>query len=269
MNQQQTIWFDTTYAYIWSGTQFQEFIPGTTWASTDSDFFWGFNYRGTNPQDRLFFVTNFVNTASNPIRYTDGVTWTTFVPLISATQTLFQARIIIAYYGRLLALNTWEGSTAGGAGAAVNIYNRCRFSQLGNPVDQTNAWRTDVFGRGGFLDAPVNEQITGATFIKNTLVVDFENTTWQLRYVGDMECRSFGKGFPLILGVTLHFLVFFLIIIVFLWEIRLLQLLLPQEWIELISTFQIRYSTSRMPITSEKSLRYTRLSERTCILELC
>lgn len=181
INDEQTIWFDTKYAYIWNGTSFQEFIPGTTWNATDSDFFWSTNYRGVNPEDRLFFTTNFVNTAANPMRYTDGSTWTTFSPLVDATNSLFQARILIPYFGRLLALNVWEGAAVG---TAVNVFNRCRFSQLGSPV-AADAWRSDQFGRGGFIDAPTNEQIISATFLNNTLIVFFEKTTWQLRYVGE------------------------------------------------------------------------------------
>lgn len=190
LNNEQTIWFDTAYAYIWNGTGFQEFIPGTTWASTDSDFFWATNYRGAADNIRLFFETNFVNTGTNPMRYTDGITWTTFQPIIadnppSAAQSLlYTARILIPYYGRLLALNTFEGTTAGGNAGAVNFYNRCRFSQIGSPI-AADAWRSDQFGKGGFLDAPTNEAIIGAMFIKNTLVVTFEQTTWELRYVGE------------------------------------------------------------------------------------
>lgn len=181
INDEQTIWFDTKYAYIWNGTSFQEFIPGTTWGGTNSDFFWATNYRGVNPEDRLFFVTNFVNDAADPIRYTDGTTWTSFAPAVDTTRFLFQARILIPYFGRLLALNVWEGTAIG---ASVNIFNRCRFSQIGNPV-AADAWRSDQFGKGGFLDAPTNEAIIGATFLNNTLIVFFEITTWQLRYVGE------------------------------------------------------------------------------------
>jgi len=185
LNDEQTIWFDTVYAYIFGGMNFQEFIPGTTWNASNSDFFWGFNYRGINPGDRLLFVTDFVCASANPMRYTDGATWTNFAPLVSATTTLFQARILIAYYGRLIALNVFEGTTAGGYGGASQIANRCRFSQYNaSPVD-VNAWRSDIFGKGGFIDAPTSEEITGATFVKNTLVVDFERTTWQLRYLGE------------------------------------------------------------------------------------
>lgn len=181
INDEQTIWFDTKYAYIWNGTSFQEFIAGTTWNGTDSDFFWSTNYRGVNPQDRLFFTTNFVNTVANPMRYTDGTTWTTFAPAVDGTNFLFQARILIPYFGRLLAFNVWEGATVAGS---VNIFNRCRFSQIGSPV-AADAWRSDQFGKGGFLDAPTNEQIISVIFLNNTLIVFFERTTWQLRYVGE------------------------------------------------------------------------------------
>lgn len=186
LNQEDTIFFDTTYAYINPGTGFQEWIPGTTWSGGDADFFWATNYRGSADNDRLFFVTNFVSNAANPIRYANpaGTTWTTFAPLITATDTLFQTRILIPYFGRLLALNTYEGTTAGGAALATNFFNRCRFSQIGSPI-AVDAWRSDIFGKGGFIDAPTNEEIVSATFFKNTLIVGFERSTWQLRYVGE------------------------------------------------------------------------------------
>ena len=189
INNEQTIYFDTIYAYTWSGTAFSEYITGTTWSGSDSDFFWGDNYRGSDAFSRLLFVTNFFvdqnNMTYDPIRYTNSSTWTDFAPLVSATDKLYQARIIIPYYGRLLALNTWEGATGSTSDNWDNYFNRCRFSQLGDPTDLTNAWRSDVFGRGGFIDAPTNEEIISAIFFKNTLIVFFESTTWQLRYVGE------------------------------------------------------------------------------------
>lgn len=282
INAEQTIWFDTKYAYIHDGANFQEYLlaGGVTWNGTDSDFFWSTNYRGAEAQQRLFFTTNFVANAGSPMRYTDGTTWTTFRPVVSGTQQteiftttlasgsaaygagvitnfpiiqgtvvitvsenspgtstaivfrdtrkdgtlqaagsntgtinyttgaislsfvpvlpgaqpwtvtavydqetnfLFTARVLIPYYGRLLALNTYEGTTIG---TAVNIFNRCRFSQTGSPIQQ-DAWRSDVFGKGGFVDAPVNEEIIAATFYKNTLIVRFERSTWRLQYIGE------------------------------------------------------------------------------------
>lgn len=190
INDEETIYFDTVYAYKFTnGIGFEEYIAGTTWSGDDWQLFSSCNYRGSTPQSRLFFVTNFNNGQSvlatfDPIRYTDGATWTNFAPLVSATDTLFQARILIPYFGRLLALNVWEGTTAGGQAAAANIGNRCRFSQIGDPT-AADAWRSDLFGKGGFIDAPVNEDVISASFFKNTLIVGFEQSTWQLRYVGE------------------------------------------------------------------------------------
>ncbi len=191
INDEETIFFDTKYAYTFVSTDFQEFIPGTTWNGSDSNFFWTTNFRGSTPESKRFFATNFINDANNPMRYTDGTTWTSFFPRVSSTVSivyLTQARILVPYYGRLIALNVWESPDNAGSpnfGAGVNISNRCRFSQIGDPTDQTNGWLSDVFGRGGFIDAPTSEHIVSATFFKNTLIVFFERTTWQLRYQGE------------------------------------------------------------------------------------
>jgi len=107
--------------------------------------------------------------------------WTVTATYTTGATYLFTARILIPYYGRLLAFNTYEGAAIG---SSVNIYNRCRFSQIGSPVQQ-DAWLSDVFGKGGFIDAPVNEEITSATFYKNTLIVTFERSTWKLQYIGE------------------------------------------------------------------------------------
>lgn len=197
VNQEQTVFFDTKYAYIFSAGLFQEFIPGTTWNGSDSNFFSAANYRGVTPDIRVFFVTNnnATGTPPDPMYYTaNGTSWNVFTPLIgnvpqsAAASYLFQARILIPYYGRLVALNTWEGPNANGSGA-VNTFARARFSAIGDPTASTpgsaNNWRSDMFGLGGFIDAPTNEMIVSATFYKNTLIVGFESSTWQLRYVGE------------------------------------------------------------------------------------
>lgn len=191
-NIEQTIFFDTKYAYTFNGSSFDPVTGNPVWSGTNADFFWSTNYRGITPDVRLFFTTNFVVNAANPMRYFDNSSWTSFFPYVDATHKLYQARILIPYYGRLIALNCWEGTVLGGFPSAVNIPNRCRFSQIGNPLETTLpspevdlAWRSDLFGRGGFIDAPVNEAIITAAFFKNTLIVGFERSTWQLRYVGE------------------------------------------------------------------------------------
>lgn len=185
---ESTVFFDTKYAYQYvSG--FQELVPGTTWTGTNVDFFWAANYQGATPNLRYFFTTNnnidIANLTYDPMRYYNNTTWTNLQPLVTASNTLWQALILIPYYGRLLALNTWEGATASTYTGAVNYFARCRFSQLGDPTDQTNGWRSDIFGRGGFIDAPTNESIVSAAFFRNTLIVFFEYSTWQLRYIGE------------------------------------------------------------------------------------
>ena len=183
-----TVFFDTKYAYQYING-FAELVPGITWTGTNTDFFWGANYQGATPDLRYFFVTNnnidIPTSSYDPIRYYNNSTWTNLEPLVTSTITLWQALILIPYYGRLLALNTWEGPTGDTYTGASNFFARCRFSQIGDPTDQTDGWRSDIFGRGGFIDAPTNEAIVSAAFFRNTLIVFFEYSTWQLRYIGE------------------------------------------------------------------------------------
>ncbi len=186
-----TIFFDTVYAYQFvNGFQELASTTPTTWSGTNTDFFWAANYQGATPDLRYFFVTNNnitlgAATPYDPPRYYNNTTWTDLKPLVTATVTMYEALILIPYYGRLLALNVWEGTTAGGPAGATNFFSRCVFSQIGDPTDQTNGWRRDIFGRGGFIDAPTNEAIVSAAFYRNTLIVFFEYSTWQLRYIGE------------------------------------------------------------------------------------
>jgi hypothetical protein len=81
---------------------------------------------------------------------------------------LLTAEILVSYYGRLLALDVWEAPDNAGSpdiSQAKEYYNRCRFSQIGSPI-ASDAWQSNVFGKGGFIDAPVNEKIISATFLK-------------------------------------------------------------------------------------------------------
>jgi hypothetical protein len=186
-----TVFFDTVYAYQFvNGFQELASTTPTTWSGTNTDFFWSANYQGATPDLRYFFVTNNNITSGaatpyDPPRYYNNTTWTDLKPLVTATITLYEALILIPYYGRLLALNVWEGPTAGGPAGATNFFSRCVFSQIGDPTDQTNGWCRDIFGRGGFIDAPTNESIVSAAFYRNTLIVFFEYSTWQLRYIGE------------------------------------------------------------------------------------
>lgn len=195
-NVEQTIAFDTKYAYKFVGTGWQEFIPGTTWTGTDSNFFWSTNFwtLGTPPQ-KLFWVTNDNGPAGDPIRYTDGTTWFNFGPTgapttgqIDATNFLTQCLAMLPFRGRLVAFNTLEGPTQANS---TSYPNRIRWAAIGNPLitfaagpPATGSWRSDIRGKGGFLDIPTTEQIISVGFVRDNLVIYCERSTWQLRYTG-------------------------------------------------------------------------------------
>lgn len=126
------------------------------------------------------------------------------------------ARIVIPFKGRLLLLNTVEnnanGATAYNTGTPTttgitptnyqtstnaSFVNRCRYSHVGSPFS-ASAWLEPNFtykpntgastvnaDGGGFIDAATDEAIIGAEFIKDRLIVYFENSTWELAYTGN------------------------------------------------------------------------------------
>jgi len=160
-----------------------------TWATDYKTTFWGKNYF------RSLWVTT-PNATANPVRYTfssDANNWTNFTPIVDGIgTTVTHAQLIFPYRNRLVFLNTTEGGT--------NFAQRARWSQNGNPYvsttaseipsgvttpTNTNAWRSDIVGKGGFIDAPTSEAIVSAEFYKDTLIVFFERSTWQLEYFGN------------------------------------------------------------------------------------
>lgn len=79
----------------------------------------------------------------------------------------------------------------------TNYVNRCRYSHNGSPF-AFNAWlepnqvyqpttSATVYTAdgGGFIDAPTEEEIISAEFIKDRLIVFFERSTWELAYTGN------------------------------------------------------------------------------------
>ncbi len=186
INLQTSIFFDTVYAYIFTGTGFQEYLPltATTWSGSDSNFFWSTNY-WTSAGSRLFWVTNFSGTAGDPIRYTDGASWTNFAPQIDAAGNLLtQCLAMLPYRGRLVVFNTFEGMNL--AGSTPNP-QRIRWAAVGSPIPTMllpNTWRDDIPGQGGFLDIPTSESIISVGFVRDNLVIYCERSTWQLRYTG-------------------------------------------------------------------------------------
>ena len=139
-------------------------------------------------------------TGQDGIRYygilTNGTGWANYNPPVDPNNALAGALLIFAYRGYLVFLNTEEGNDAG----TYSYPNRARWTQIGTPYysepvpsfpnpqfpDQ-NAARDDLFGRGGANDAPTNEAIVAAAFIRDILVVYFERSTWRLRFVNNAQ----------------------------------------------------------------------------------
>lgn len=134
------------------------------------------------------------------IRYygvlSNGTGWANYNPPLDTNNALVGALLIFPYRGYLVFLNTTEGNEED----VFNYPNRARWTQIGTPyysppqpvfpnlqgVD-INAARDDLFGRGGANDAPTNEVIVGASFIRDILVVYFTRSTWRLRFVNNAQ----------------------------------------------------------------------------------
>lgn len=184
INDEQYIAFDTKYAYQFIAGQYQELVAGTSWQGNNSDFFWSTNYWQDGSGNDLFWATNNNQSGatSDPIRYYNGTSWTTFAPTTNGANELHQCLIMVPFKDRLCAFNTWEGGTLA---TATQNPQRLRFSQNGDPTDQTNGWRDDIPGRGGYIDAPTNEVIVGVEFLRDILIVKFENSSWKVVYTGN------------------------------------------------------------------------------------
>lgn len=126
-----------------------------------------------------------------------SLSWANYNPPINPYVALAGALLIFPYRGYLVFLNTWEGNNPG---QLQNFGNRARWTQIGTPyysdpvpglpnqqISDPFAARDDIFGRGGANDAPTQEVIVGAAFIRDILVVYFEKSTWRLRFVNNTQ----------------------------------------------------------------------------------
>ena len=177
--------FNPTQAFLYdTATDVFDNISGiTAWTGSDTDFFWSLNFQSS------FWVTNNID----PIRYNiSGSTWTDFLPLINPTDDVKTGLMVFAYKDRMVVLSPTEGVVGGGGD---QFRQRARYSQNGNvyvttPVPpnftfNVDAWRQDIPGRGGFIDAPTDQAIITAGFVRDVLVVIFEFSAWRLRYTGN------------------------------------------------------------------------------------
>jgi len=181
-----SIAFDTRYAYQYSGgwqrLNTETNAGDAVWTGSNSQFFWATTWTGDDVSDLVFFVTNFNQSEPNFMRYLIGTTWTTFNPQLDASpgNYLNAARMLVVFKNRLVALNTWEGTS----GPGNNYRQRARYSALGSPL-ASDAWRDDIPGNGNAVDAATTEAIISSEFVKDRLIVYFESSTWELAYTGN------------------------------------------------------------------------------------
>lgn len=175
--------FDTQFAYQFTGGAWAR-LGTEIWGGTDSQFFWGANWIGGSPGERLLFVTN--NTASTVttggIKYWNGTAWTKPTLPINGSVNLEAALMLVVFKNRLIALNTLENG--------VIYTNRARWAAFGNPIDIDGggniiSWRQDIPGKGFAIDAETNEDIVSCCFVRDRLVVNFERSTWELAFTGN------------------------------------------------------------------------------------
>lgn len=198
INNQPTWGFDTQFAYTTSGGSWARSGAGI-WHGNNLNYFLAANWTGVSADKTNLFVTNFQVTNKNgavaltddPIWTYDGTTWTTFQPLFllggaAGGNIVSTARIIVPFKDRLILLNTIETNSLGTLNA--HYPNRCRFSHNGSPFPTATAWlepnQTGATG-AGWVDAPTEEEIVSAGFIKDRLIVYFERSTWELAYTGN------------------------------------------------------------------------------------
>ena len=209
---EQLVGFSTTKSYLLvssPSTQFNDisfFQSGgaaISWTGSATDFFWTSNFAGS------LWTTNNVD----PLRFWNGTPgalavsggWNNQRPTLNGSNVLQRCLLVIPYKGRLVVLNTVEGTinpVTGAPTASSFYFQRARWCQLGTPyvptsggdpvvvppapfVTDASAWRDDIPGRGGYVDADTSERIVSAAIIRDTLIVFFQNSTWRLRYTGN------------------------------------------------------------------------------------
>lgn len=175
----------------------QAFMVSATFTFTDGAVTSGIMLDSTQSiagQDGIRYYANCSNNDTTVVPI--GNTWVNYNPPIDGQNALVGALLIFAYRGYLVFLNTYEGNEQ----QIQQFPNRARWSQVGtpfysNPVPNTPnlqgvdplTMRDDLFGRGGAYDAPTNEVIVAAGFIRDILVVYFTRSTWRLRFVNNAQ----------------------------------------------------------------------------------
>ena len=209
-----TFAFDRQFIYKYTGGFWAR--NGTVvLKGSDHNFIWATNWTGITNDQIAMFITNFNATVGTPSLTDDpmyvykGGSWSEFGPVFNVQANVVEgyvksARLIIPFKNRLLLLNTIEYKVSTNTNS--EHVNRCRFSHNGTPfpadsgsnleASVSSAWlepnltwnvgaTTKISDGAGWVDAPVEEEITSAEFLKDRLIVYFERSTWEIAYTGN------------------------------------------------------------------------------------
>jgi hypothetical protein len=200
------IGFDPQFIYQFSGIAWTR--SGTTvFRGDNTNYFWATNFEGEDPDETALFVTNYnADEANTDLMYytQDITTWNAFTPIVVPNGGIGRvevatAKIIAPFKSSLLLFGTYERTVAGLGPPITYTYktfkNRIRWCTPGKPLDTDYAWlpgTEDGYTGGGFLDAPVEEEIVSIGYVQDRLIVYFERSTYELVF-------TFNESYPFIL----------------------------------------------------------------------
>lgn len=209
LNDQPAYAFDRQFIYKFSGGRWIKDGPlaPAYFHGSNTDFFWACNATGVLKYDSVLYVTNnytlnkvetsntwAADVTDDPIWYYNGAVWASNLTnkwiFLAAGDYVLNAKMIFYYKGRLVLLAPVERDAAG----ATNTFypSRARFSSIGSPLG-ANMWLEENepgYKSGGYTDAATQEEIISAEFIKDRLIVYFDNSTWELAFTNN-QVRPF------------------------------------------------------------------------------
>lgn len=131
-----------------------------------------------------------------------GLGWVNFAPPLdnlasSSTTYLLGAKILIPFGNRLLAIGTFEATSASAA-SPTYFPNRIRYCEVsatpfyalpvpsGNPATGfvATAWASNIQGFGGFIDLDTTERILSANITQGTMILGLESEQRAMRNTG-------------------------------------------------------------------------------------
>jgi hypothetical protein len=164
------------------------FIDSTSWTSTfNNNIFFATSFDGSNTGAMFYWNnTGFVVTAFEPIVSVNTV------GAVTTTVSVLSCRMIRVWRNLLLLINVVEHTLIEEDGQPdINTYawypSRIRFSAFDDPIS-ANAFIEPPsvnYTGGDRIDLPTQEEILGADFLGDRLIIFCEQSTWEAVYRGN------------------------------------------------------------------------------------